>query len=129
MLVPGAHVQLQYAHRSFGTAPPGSKLATVELGKHSTTSRRRRRRRIVGSHRVHTPGKCQELLPSGVCTLDLPYIRSEVELRSRTVSACCAWPRPLLTAKLLARQVLEHASFRGVPTVRLHQSSPEKGRT
>src|SRR6267142_1462943 len=125
MLVPEVHALLQFAHRSFGTAPPGSTLATEGLEKRSTTSPPRRRQRIANPHREQARGKCQELRLSGVCILDLTYIRSAVEVRSRTESACWAWPSPLLTAKLSARQVLEHASFRGGPIVRQHRSSPE----
>src|SRR5436305_5075184 len=119
MLVPEVHALLQYAHRSFGRAPPGSALATEGLEKRSTTSPPRRRQQIASPHREQAPGKCQELRLSVVCTLDLTYIPSAVEVRLRTESACCAWPSPLPPAKLSVRQVLEHASFCGGLIVRL----------
>src|SRR5258707_11594340 len=125
MPVPEVHALPQCAHRSFGRAPPGSTLATEGLEKRPTTSPHRKRQRIASPHRERAPGKCQELRLSGVCILDLTYIRSAVEVRSRTESACCAWPSPLLTAKLSAQQVLEHACFRGGPIVRPDRSSPE----
>src|SRR5258706_13808332 len=96
MLVPEVYVLQQYAHRSFGTAHPGSTLPTEGLEKRPTTSPPRKRQRIASPHREQAPGKCQKLRLSDVCILDLTYIRSAVEVQSRTDSDCSAWPSPLL---------------------------------
>src|SRR3954462_8550912 len=105
MLAPGVHALLQYARRSFGPALPGLTLVTEGLERRSTPSPLRTRQQIASPHREQAPGKCQELRLSGVCTYDLTYIRSAVEVRSGTGSACCAWPSPLLAVKLSARQL------------------------